>query len=173
MRVAPRIELTEEEMATLLGWRNGRKSPVRLAERARIVLLAAEGRQDLDIAETLLITPKKAARWRRRFLAKGLAGLEKDAPRPGRTPSISKEAVAEIVRKTTQEKPENATHWSTRSMAMANGISDTSVLRTLHSHGLKPHRRESFKVSNDPEFSEKLDAIVGLYLNPPEQAIVL
>ncbi len=173
MRVAPRIELTEEEMASLLGWRNGRKSPVRLAERARIVLLAAEGRQDLDIAETLLITPKKAARWRRRFLAKGLAGLEKDAPRPGRTPSISKEAVAEIVRKTTQEKPENATHWSTRSMAMASGISDTSVLRIWHSHGLKPHRVESFKVSNDPEFSEKLDAIVGLYLNPPEQAIVL
>src|SRR5258708_13598614 len=110
MRVAPRIELTEEEMATLLGWRNGRKSPVRLAERARIVLLAAEGRQDLDIAETLLITPKKAARWRRRFLAKGLAGLEKDAPRPGRTPPISKDAVAEIVLHTNNQKTQKPHH---------------------------------------------------------------
>src|SRR5258708_9760176 len=165
MRVAPRIELTEEEMASLLGWRNGRKSPVRLAERARIVLLAAEGRQDLDIAETLLITPKKAARWRRRFLAKGLAGLEKDAPRPGRTPSISKEAAAEIVRKTTQGKPENATHWSTRSMALASGISDTSVLRILHSHCPKPHRVEYFKVSNGPEFRAQLYTIVRLSLN--------
>jgi transposase len=173
MRVAPPIELTSEETSALSAWAKGRKTPVRLAERARILLLAAEGNQDLDIAATLNITPKKVSRWRKRFLAKGLVGLEKDAPRPGRTPAIGSEAVAEVVRLTTQEKPANATHWSTRSMAAAVGISDSSVLRIWHAHGLKPHRVESFKLSNDPHFSEKLEAIVGLYLDPPDQALVL
>jgi transposase len=173
MRVAPKIELTAEQKTTLSNWSNGRKTPVRLAERARVVLLAAEGRQDIQIAASLAMTPKKVARWRRRFLAKGLAGLEKDAPRPGRTPSITDETVAEVVRLTTQDKPANATHWSTRSMAAAVGISDSSVLRIWHAHGLKPHRVETFKVSNDKHFAEKLDAIVGLYMSPPEHAIVL
>lgn len=173
MRVAPKVELTAEEKATLSAWVNGRKSPVRMVERARILLLAASGAQDTEISLQLSITPKKVARWRKRFLDKGLAGLEKDAPRPGRTPSIGRDAVAEVVRLTTQEKPANATHWSTRKMAAAAGISDSSVLRIWHAHGLKPHRVESFKLSKDPLFSEKLEAIVGLYLNPPNQAIVL
>lgn len=173
MRVAPQVTLTTEQKAALTAWANGRKTPVRLAERARIVLLAAEGRQDQDIAAALSITPKKTARWRRRFLDKGLPGIEKDAPRPGRTPSIGDDAVAEVIRKTTQETPPNATHWSTRSMSAAVGISDSSVLRIWRSHGLKPHLVESFKVSNDPEFAAKLESIVGLYLNPPDQAIVL
>lgn len=173
MRVAPKIELTAEQKTTLSSWSNGRKTPVRLAERARVVLLAAEGRQDIQIAAALTMTPKKVARWRRRFLAKGLAGLEKDAPRPGRSPSIAGDTVAEVVRLTTQDKPANATHWSTRSMAAAVGISDSSVLRIWHAHGLKPHRVETFKVSNDKHFAEKLDAIVGLYMSPPEHAIVL
>lgn len=173
MRVAPKVELITEEKATLTAWVNGRKSPVRMVERARILLLAASGAQDTEISLQLAITPKKVARWRKRFLDKGLAGLEKDAPRPGRTPSIGLDAVAEVVRLTTQEKPANATHWSTRKMAAAAGISDSSVLRIWHAHGLKPHRVESFKLSKDPLFSEKLEAIVGLYLNPPDQAIVL
>ena len=173
MRVAPKIELTAEEKTTLSAWAQGRKIPVRMAERARILLLAADGKQDLDIASRLSITPAKAGRWRKRFLTKGLAGLEKDAPRPGRPPAIGREAIAGIVRLTTQDKPQNATHWSTRSMAAAAGISDSSVLRIWHAHGLKPHRIESFKLSNDPNFSEKLEAIVGLYLAPPDQAIVL
>jgi transposase len=173
MRVAPKIELTAEQESTLSSWSNGRKTPVRLAERARVILLAAEGRQDIQIAAALAMTPKKVARWRRRFLAKGLAGLEKDAPRPGRTPSIDGDTIAEVVRLTTQDKPANATHWSTRSMAVAVGISDSSVLRIWHAHGLKPHRVATFKVSNDKHFAEKLDAIVGLYLSPPEHAIVL
>lgn len=173
MRVAPKVELTKEQRSTLEAWANGRKTPVRLAERSRIVLFAAEGKRDIDIAAALSITLAKASRWRKRFLLKGLAGLEKDAPRPGRTPAINKAAVAEIVRRTTQDKPSNATHWSTRSMAAATGVSDSSILRIWRSHGLKPHRIESFKLSNDPEFSEKLDAIVGLYLAPPDQAIVL
>jgi transposase len=144
-----------------------------VVERARIVLLAADGKQDLEIAATLKITPKKAARWRARFLRAGLAGLEKDAPRPGRTPSITPKMVQQVIRKTTQEKPVNATHWSTRIMAAASGISQTSIRRIWQAHGLKPHLVETFKISNDPEFVEKLEAIIGLYLNPPEHAIVL
>lgn len=173
MRVAPEVELTADQKQTLLVWANGRKIPVRLAERSRIVLLAAEGRQDIQIAQELSITSKKAARWRQRFLKKGLTGLEKDAPRPGRTPSIPSHTVAEVLRLTTQEKPINATHWSTRSMAAAAGISDSSVLRIWQAHGLKPHRVSTFKLSNDIHFAEKLEAITGLYLNPPEHAIVL
>ena len=173
MRIAPKIELTAEDKTTLAAWANGRKIPVRMAERARILLLADEGKRDLDIASELSITPEKAARWRKRFLTKGLAGLEKDAPRPGRAPSIAKATVDKVVRLTTQEKPANATHWSTRTMAVAAGISDSSVLRIWHAHGLKPHRIESFKLSNDPNFTQKLEAIVALYLEPPEHAIVL
>ena len=173
MRVAPKVDLSEEQKTALLSWANGRKTPVRLAERARIVLLAAEGQQDQQIAAALSLTPKKTARWKRRFLDRGLPGLQKDAPRPGRTPAISSQTVAEVVRVTTRGKPLNATPWSTRSMALAVGISDTSVWRIWHAHGLKPHRMETCKVSRDPNFAEKLEAIVGLYLGPPEHAMVL
>jgi transposase len=135
--------------------------------------LAAAGKQDLEIAVEVGISNQKAARWRKRFLEMGLAGLEKDAPRPGRTPTITSAKVQEVVRKTTQQKPANATHWSTRTMAEAAGLSEKSVRRIWHKHGLKPHLSRTFKVSNDPAFAEKLEAIVGLYLNPPEHAIVL
>jgi transposase len=135
--------------------------------------LAAAGKQDLEIAAEIGISNQKAARWRKRFLKKGLAGLEKDAPRPGRTPTISAAKVQDVIRKTTQEKPVNATHWSTRTMAEAAGLSEKSVRRIWHKHGFKPHLSRTFKVSNDPKFAEKLEAIVGLYLNPPEHAIVL
>ena len=173
MRVAPPIELSAEQRTTLEAWANGRKSQVRVAERARVVLLAAEGKQNLEIAAILSVSVQKAARWRWRFLVKGLPGLEKDAPRPGRLPLIAPDKVAEVIRLTTLEKPAHATHWSTRTMAKHMGISDTSVLRIWRAHGLKPHRSESFKVSNDPLFAEKLEAVVGLYLSPPEHAIVL
>src|SRR6201993_3361457 len=173
MRVAPQVILTEEQRRTLQQWARGRSLPSRQVERARVVLLAAAGKQDLEIAAEVGISNQKAARWRKRFLKLGLSGLEKDAPRPGRTPTITSAKVQEIVRKTTQEKPANATHWSTRTMAEAAGLSEKSVRRIWHKHGLKPHLSRSFKVSNDPEFAEKLEAIVGLYLNPPEHAIVL
>jgi transposase len=173
MRVAPPVILNTEQRQALERQARARSLPARLVERSRIVLLAAEGKQDLEIAATLEITPKKAARWRARFLRAGLRGLEKDAPRPGRTPTITAQIVQQIVRKTTQEKPRNATHWSTRSMAAAAEVSATSVRRIWRAHGLKPHLVETFKVSNDPQFAEKLEAIVGLYLNPPEHAIVL
>ncbi len=173
MRVAPPVELTEEQRQTLQQWSRGRSLPARQVERARVVLLAAEGKQDLEIAAEIGISNQKAARWRRRFLKLGLAGLEKDAPRPGRRPTITEAKVQEVIRKTTQEKPGNATQWSTRTMAEAAGLSEKSVRRIWHKHGLKPHLARTFKVSNDPQFAEKLEAIVGLYLNPPEHAIVL
>ena len=116
MRVAPPVMLTEDQKRTLHQWARGRSLPSRQVERARVVLLAAAGKQDLEIAAEVGISNQKAARWRKRFLKLGLAGLEKDAPRPGRTPTITSAKVQEVVRKTTQEKPAKATHWSTRTM---------------------------------------------------------
>lgn len=173
MRVAPQIILTQDQERILQQWARSRSRPARQVERARVVLLAAAGKQDLEIASEVGVSNQKAARWRKRFLKAGLAGLEKDAPRPGRTPTITPIKVQEVIRKTTQEKPANATHWSTRTMAEATGLSEKSVRRIWHKHGLKPHLSRTFKVSNDPAFATKPEAIVGLYLNPPEHAIVL
>lgn len=144
-----------------------------MAESARILLMANAGANASEISSQLFITPKKVTRWRKRFLDKGLTGLEKDAPRPGRIPLINRAAIKEVVRLTTQDKFTNATHWITRSMAAATGISDSRVLRIWRADGLKPQRIETFKLSKDPNFSQKLEAIVGLYLNSPDQAIVL
>ena len=173
MRVARPVELNSQDRAVLERQARGRSLPARLVERSRIVLCAAEGLQNDEIAAEFGITPEKAARWRNRFLDGGLEALEKDAPRPGRTPTIGDSKVTQVVEMTTQSKPENATHWSTRSMAEAAGVSPASVRRIWRAHGLKPHLERTFKVSNDPLFTEKLEAIVGLYLNPPEHAIVL
>lgn len=170
MRVAGAISLTEEQRAQLQAYARGRRVERRLAERSQIILLAAEGNGNLEIAEKLQIGRHTVARWRRRFAEFGVCGIEKDAPRPGRARTLDAE---EIIRLTTQQKPANATHWSTRSMARASGFSEASVRRVWHAHGLKPHRTETFKVSNDPQFAEKLEDIVGLYLNPPQHAIVL
>ena len=173
MRIAPAITLPADQQAALEQWARSRSLPARVVERARIVLLAAEGRQDKQIAAAMKITSKKVSRWRSRFLTLGMAGLERDAARPGRSPTITASLVRHVVNLTTRQKPPNATHWSTRSMAAAVGIREASVRRIWRSHGLKPHRVESFKISHDPEFAEKLEDIVGLYLNPPEHALVL
>jgi len=173
MRIAPAIVLNPEQRSALEQRARSRSLPARVVERAHIVLLAAENRQDKEVAAMMEITPKKVARWRQRFLTMGLAGLEKDAPRPGRTPKIGASFIRRVVSMTTRQKPPNATHWSTRTMAAAAGISEASVRRIWRHHGLKPHRVESFKISNDPAFAEKLEDIVGLYLNPPEHALVL
>jgi transposase len=170
VRIAQPISLTEEQRVKLDSYARGRSVAKRLVERAEIVLLAAQGKQDIEIAGALKIRRQTVARWRKRFLQLGIAGLEKDAPRPGRTPTVDAEM---IIRKTTQEKPTNATQWSTRSMARAVGVSQASVRRVWQSHGLKPHRVETFKVSRDPQFAEKLEDIIGLYVNPPQHAIVL
>jgi transposase len=173
MRTAPAVELTPDQQSILEAQARSRCLPARLVERSRIVLSAASGKQDKEIALTLRITPKKVARWRQRFLRLGPAGLEKDAPRPGRTPKINRRLIKRVVEMTTRQKPSNATHWSTRTMAAAVGISEASVRRIWRAHGLKPHLIKTFKISNDPEFAEKLEDIVGLYLNPPEHALVL
>ena len=173
MRRAPVITLSPEQRTVLESQARGRSLPLRVVERARIVLFAAAGQQDKDIAAAWSMTPKKVARWRKRFLALGVAGLLKDAPRPGRKPTISARLRQRVVTMTTRQQPSNATHWSARTMAAAVGISEASVRRIWRAHGLKPHRVETFKISNDPAFAEKLEDIVGLYLNPPEHALVL
>jgi transposase len=173
MRVAAEIVLTEEQKRELERFVRGRRTEAQLVLRARIVLLGAGGHTDLEIAERLGVVPRTAARWRARFLQEGASGLERDAPRPGRRPAISTETVREVIEKTTEQKPSSRTHWSTRTMAAVMGISETSVRRIWRAHGLKPHRVRTFKLSNDPRFAEKLEEVVGLYLNPPEHALVL
>jgi len=173
MRVAQQIELTEVERQTLTKWSRGRSTPARVVLRARIVLFAADGMLNKDIATRLKASRKTVSLWRSRFAEQRLAGIEQDAPRGGRLPSVRAKFEAEIIRRTTQETPTNATHWSTRSMAKAVGCTQTLVSRIWRDHGLKPHRTKTFKVSNDPLFAEKLVEIVGLYLDPPDHALVL
>ncbi len=173
MRVAAPVSLTTEQQVELEALAGGRRTQVRVAERARMILLAAQGQQDKEIAESLSVDRSSAARWRGRFLRWGIAAILKDAPRAGRRRGVGAEKAEEIVRKTTQEKPEAATHWSTRTMAKAVGTSEATVRRIWHEHGLKPHLAKTFKVSNDPRFAEKLQDVIGLYMNPPEHALVL
>ena len=173
MRTAAAVELNSEQRQALERMARSRSLPARVVERARIVLLAAEGLENKQIAQWMGMTPEKAARWRNRFRAGGITALEKDAPRPGRTRTITERQVKKIVAMTLHQKPANATHWSTRSMARATSISEASVRRIWRAHGLKPHQLRTFKLSRDPNFTEKLEDIVGLYLNPPEHAMVL
>ena len=173
MRVAQPLVVDEGVRRKLEQQARGRSTAARVVLRSRIVLLASERHTNKQIAETLKVAPRMAALWRERFLEQGMEGLLKDAPRPGRTPSISSEVTEALLARTTQTTPANATHWSTRTMAREMGISKASVSRIWRAHGLKPHRVDRFKVSNDPEFASKLEAIVGLYLNPPEHALVL
>lgn len=173
MRVAKAITLTDEERTTLLKWSRGRSTPARLIQRARIVLAAADGQENKEIAVALGCTRRTVGTWRSRFAAERLAGIECDAPRGGRTATQRARFEAEIIRLTTQETPPNATQWSKRSLAKTLGCSATLVHRVWQDNGLKPHRIKSFKVSNDPRFAEKLVDVVGLYLDPPEHALVL
>ena len=173
MRVAPAVVLDPTSRTELERLSRKRSLAARVVVRSRIILLAADGLQNQQIGVELGVSTRMVALWRGRFLLLGIQGLLKDAQRPGRTPRITAETVAEVVAKTTQTTPSNATQWSTRTMARAAGISEASVRRIWHAHGLKPHRNESFKISRDPEFAAKLDDVVGLYLNPPEHALVL
>jgi transposase len=173
MRIAVSITLTDEERTTLTRWARGRRTQARRVQRAKIILAAADEKQNKQIAIELQCTRRTVGTWRNRFAEQRLAGLEKDAPRSGRKPSVREKKEAEIIRKTTQETPPHATHWSTRTMAAAVGVSRSTVGRVWRDNGLKPHRTKTFKVSNDPHFAEKLVDVVGLYLNPPEHALVL
>jgi transposase len=172
MRTAPAVVLSAEDRDHLEELARGRKTAARVVERAKIVLLASEGKQNQEIAQICQVARKTVGVWRRRFVEKGIAGILKDAPRAGRRCWIGNEVIEEIVRKTTQETPVAGTHWSTRSLAKVMGLSPSTIGRVWRRHGLKPHLTRSFKLSRDPKFLEKLDDIVGLYLRPPEHALV-
>jgi transposase len=165
--------LSEEERETLERWSKGKSFSVRLVQRASIILMASKGKQNRKIARALKISRPTVQLWRDRFLALRLKGLEKDAPRPGRIPQIAQEKVKSIVEATLHTKPRNATHWSVRTMAQEQGVSEATVWRIWKQHNLKPHLVKTFKLSRDKKFVEKLHDIVGLYLNPPERSLVL
>jgi transposase len=169
---AVRIDLTDAERSELQARARRRKIARADAMRAEIVLLAADGMTNLAIAERLGITRVTVAMWRKRFAAKRLDGLV-DAPRPGAPRQIGDEKIAEVVTTTLETMPAAATHWSTRSMAKATGVSVSTVHRIWRAFSLQPHRSETFKLSTDPLFVEKVRDIVGLYLDPPDRALVL
>jgi len=173
MRIAPTITLTDSEREILERWSRGRSTPARQVLRARIVLAAAQGRENQQIAVELGTDRLLVGRWRRRFAQKRIAGIEKDAPRSGRKPTRRNQLARKIIEWTTQKKPADATHWSTRTLAAQLGTSRAMVNRVWRANGLKPHLIETFKLSNDPEFAQKLSDVVGLYLSPPEHALVL
>jgi transposase len=170
--VAVAIELTDAERAQLEAWTRRRTSAQALAMRARIVLLAAEGLRNTEIAQRLGIQRNMAARWRSRFAEHRLDGLT-DEPRPGRPRTVTDAQVEEVIVKTLESTPKDATHWSTRSMAREVGLTQSAVLRIWKAFGLQPHRQDAWKLSKDPLFIEKVRDVVGLYLNPPERAVVL
>jgi transposase len=172
MRRASTIELTAKERTLLENIKKARSSSVRARERAAIILLAAGGMQNKEIALCLKQDKMKVGRWRERYCRGGLDAILKDKTRPGRIPGLSAAMKSRIIHLTVNEKPVGATHWSRTSMAAAVGVSPSSVGRVWAAAGLKPHRIKSFKLSNDKHFEEKLDDIIGLYLNPPEHAIV-
>ncbi len=172
MAARAEVVLDDRERETLERWARRPKSAQALALRCRIVLAAAEGRASAEIAAELGCNPSTVGRWRGRFARRGLDGLH-DEPRPGKPRTIRDEDVERVIVKTLEERPANATHWSTRSMAAATGMSQSAVSRIWRAFGLKPHQTETFKLSPDPQFIDKVRDIVGLYLNPPEAAVVL
>ncbi len=173
MRTAQEIRLTKKEQATLQRWSQGRRVSVRQRERAEMILLAADCISNKEIAIEVGVKAHTVGRWRKRFFELRLTGIEKDLPRGGR-PRVQREKMeSEIIRKTTQEVPENATHWSTRTLAKELGVSQSMIHRVWKANGLKPHLVHTFKLSRDPHFEEKLIDVVGLYLNPPEKALVI
>ena len=169
---AVEVVLADEEREVLERWARRPKSSQALALRCRIVLAAAVGKSNVEIAAELGCNRLTVGRWRSRFTERRLDGLH-DEPRPGKPRSITDDDVERVIVKTLEEQPVGATHWSTRSMAAATGMSQSAVSRIWRAFALKPHQSESFKLSPDPQFIEKVRDIVGLYLNPPEAAVVL
>ncbi len=166
------LELTDVERAQLVRWERRRRSSQALALRSRIVLACAQGASNMEVAAALGISQPTVGKWRRRFCELRLDGLV-DEPRPGRPASVSAEQVEDVVVATLESVPENATHWSRQKMAERSGLSASTVGRIWRAFGLQPHRSETFKLSPDPLFVEKVYDIVGLYLDPPEAAVVL
>src|SRR5919201_618039 len=163
--------LSDEERAQLEAWARRPKSAQALAQRSRVVLLAAQGLKNSEIARRLGIHRGMAAKWRSRFAERRLDGLL-DEPRPGRPRTISDEQVEQLIVRTLETTPKDATHWSTRSLAAELGLSQSAVSRIWRAFGLQPHRQETWKLSRDPQFVAKVRDVVGLYLDPPERAVV-
>jgi transposase len=172
MAARTEVVVTGEERELLERWARRPKTSQALALRCRIVLAAADGRSSKEIASELGCNDHTVSKWRVRFARRGVDGLH-DEPRPGKPRVISDEDVERVIVKTLEEQPANATHWSTRSMAAATGMSQSTVSRIWRAFALKPQQIESFKLSPDPQFIDKVRDIVGLYLNPPEAAVVL
>ena len=173
MRVAEKITLEDDERQELERLIRSPKTAQRVVERAKIVLIAELGKTDKGIAAELGYSQERVRKWRNRFATLRLAGIAKDAPRPGRPPAVRNAKAKEIVERTLRSKPKGQTHWSTRGMAKAIGVGRMTVQRVWQANRLKPHLVRTFKASNDPRFAEKLVDVVGLYMNPPEHALVL
>jgi transposase len=167
------LPVSPEQRQTLESWLRAHATPQSVVLRARIVLLAAEGRANNAIAEELKTTRTTVLLWRERFAKAGVNGLRKVAPGRGRKPSIPAGTIQEIIKRTLTTTPAGATHWSCRLMAEVVGVSADTVNRVWRENGLKPHLVRTFKLSNDPRFAEKLTDVVGLYMNPPDRALVL
>jgi transposase len=159
------LVLTEDESETLQRWARRAKSSQALAQRCRIVLGCAAGNTNKQVAEELGVSPQMVCKWRQRFVDKRLDGLT-DEPRPGAPRKITDEAVEELIVATLERQPKDATHWSRASMAAQTGLSKSTVGRIWKSFGLKPHQVDTFKISNDPQFVDKVRDVVGLYLDP-------
>ncbi len=166
------LVLDGEEREQLEQWARRRKTAQALALRSRIILNCAEGYSNKDVARQERVTPQTVGKWRRRFIARRLGGLL-DEPRVGARRRISDADVERVLAMTLESTPKNATHWSTRSMAQASGLTQTAVSRIWRAFALQPHRTETFKLSKDPQFIDKVRDIVGLYMNPPQKALVL
>ena len=167
------VTLSESDRRELERWANAHRTPQQVAQRCRILVAAAKGQRDKDIAESMGINVKTVALWRKRFSREGPDSLWEVAAGRGRKPQFTADKVEDIINATLQTKPKGATHWSCRTMAEKQGVSKATINRIWQSHGLKPHRIKGFKLSRDPRFLEKLTDVVGLYLNPPEKALVL
>lgn len=170
--IAVQVVLSEGEREQLESWARRGKSAQALAQRSRIVLAAAEGLKNTEISRRLSLDHATVGKWRSRFAEQRLDGLL-DEPRPGRPRTISDAQVEEVIVKTLESTPKDATHWSTRSMAAEAGLSQSAVSRIWRAFGLQPHRSETWKLSKDPQFVAKVRDVVGLYLDPPERAVVL
>jgi transposase len=170
---AEHLPITEEQRMTLVAWSRAKTTPQRTALRARICLLAGKGLSNSAIAKVAMVSRSTVILWRGRFAAKGIAGISADSPHGPSPQALDSDKIKKIVDATLHTTPKDATHWSLRTMAKAQGVGKSTVQRIWDAHGLQPHRVETFKLSNDKHFVEKLRDVVGLYLNPPDKAVVL
>ena len=173
MRVARSVQLTEDEERQLAKWSRGRSTPQRTVLRSNIVLFAARGWENRRIASELHTRQNTVSLWRSRFLSHRIDGIARDAPRPGRKPRISQKKVDEVIERTLHTKPRGSTQWSTRTLAKEMGVSNYTIQQIWKAHRIQPHRQRSFKLSSDPEFNERVRDVVGLYMNPPDKAVVI